>query len=87
MAPEKETGQRSKFTPTGNEQGSAAVQPGGHRENQKDDRNPAQDKTEAQSSADRQQPQGDAEADDPAGQQNTDSPGLFSALVGNGKRA
>jgi hypothetical protein len=86
MAPEKETGQRSKFTPTGNEQGSAAVQPGGHRDNQKDDTNSAQDKTEVQGSADRQALQ-EAEADDPAGQQSTDSPGLFSALVGNGKRA
>lgn len=82
----KPTEVRSKFTPTGNEQGGADVQPGGHRE-QENEGAGAREQLEKEE----QLGSGDANTeDDPAvdeheGHAKEDAPGMFSALVGDGK--
>lgn len=67
---------RSKFTPTGNEQGSAAVQRNGQ-ENTPDNRQ-----------LEREEKRGSLQDDARDGEhqdQQGDAPGIFSALVGDGK--
>ena len=72
----QQTGDHSKFTPTGNEQGSTAVQPDGQ-DRTPDSREPEQE--------DVQEDVQDGEHDKVHHEQQGDAPGLFSTLVGNGK--
>lgn len=76
---------RSKFTPTGNEQGSAAVQPDGHAENNDEDTDACQQlEREEQRGSQKTPEQNDTQLDDQEDRAD-DTPGLFSALVGDGK--
>jgi hypothetical protein len=69
-------GQRSKFTPTGNEQGSTAVQP--------DDQDDTPDSRQSIGSGQRGSEADEMQEEEHHGQQE-DAPGIFSALVGDGK--
>lgn len=85
----KPTEVRSKFTPTGNEQGGADVQPGGHPENENKDGGGAREQLEREE----QLGSGDASNKDDSALDEQDhegnvkegAPGIFSALVGDGK--
>lgn len=76
---------RSKFTPTADEQGSAAVQPARHRENNDEDTGARQQlERDEQHGSQKTPEQNDTELDDQEDRAD-DTPGLFSALVGDGK--
>ena len=74
-------GRRSNTTPTGNEQGSEAVQPDGHK-----DSGEAEATARERLEKEEQRVTGQAhEPDDESPDRASGSPGIFSALVGDGK--
>ena len=75
---------RSKFTPTGNEQGSAAVQSGGHPVDKESDTNREKLEDEEQRTSQGSQSEDSVEQDPTDGQKDEER-GIFSALVGDGK--
>lgn len=80
MGNDKQADGRSKFTPTGNEQGSAAVQPDGQ-EDTPDNRELIREEQRG-GQADKQV---DELPEEEHHDQQGDAPGIFSALVGDGK--
>ncbi|MET0582119.1 MAG: hypothetical protein ABWZ08_09125, partial [Pseudoxanthomonas sp.] len=74
-------GKRSKFTPTGNEQGSEAVQPHGHKDSGEAEAT-ARERLEKEEQRVTEQTH---QADDDKPDQDSGNLGLFSALVGDGK--
>lgn len=82
----KPTEVRSKFTPTGNEQGGADVQPGRHpqNENQNGGAREQLEREEQLGSGDANT-QDDTAVDESEGRANEEAPRMYSALVGDGK--
>lgn len=72
----RQTDQHSKFTPTGNEQGSTAVQPDGQ-DDTPDSRPP--------SGIEQRGGKTDGMQEEEDHDRQKDEPGIFSALVGDGK--
>jgi len=86
MGDKKPNEVRSKFTPTGNEQGGADVQPNGHRGNENEGAGAREQLgREKQLGSRDSNAEDDRVVDEQEGHASEDAPGMFSALVGDGK--
>ena len=80
-------GERSKFTPTGNEQGSSAVQPDPHEDGEEEEVSKREELENEEQRGSRKGDQHLEDQDDEEQRQPSESSGIFSTLVGDGKYA